>query len=202
MASHRLAAALMTACGLSAAATGWLISLPPPRTGDTGALPTGVHRAVTGDREESSPPVRVQGPAGLDAAVVPVAARPDGALNLPQDSRIGGWWALGAPAGAAAGTVLIAGHVDTRQGLGPFAALHETRVGARIAVTGADAEVRFYQVTARRTYSQQKLPPDLFTRTGSYRLVLITCAGPYNRASGGYEKNLVLYATPTGAPIT
>ncbi|MFD6361812.1 class F sortase [Streptomyces roseolus] len=202
MTSHRPAAALMTVCGLSAAAAGWLMCSPQPYADDIGALPTGVHRAVTGVREESSPPVRIQGPAGLDAAVVPVAARPDGALNLPQDSRTGGWWALGSLAGATAGTVLIAGHVDTEQGLGPFAALHETRVGARITVTGADTRVRFYRVTARRTYSQQKLPPDLFTRTGPYRLALITCAGPYDRATGGYEKNLVLYATPTGVSTT
>ncbi|MGD9485393.1 class F sortase [Streptomyces sp. TRM70308] len=185
----------MTACGLSAAAAGWLISLPQPRL-DSGALPT--HRAVTSGLEELSPPARVHGPAGLDAAVVPVAARPDGALNLPKDLRTGGWWALGTPVGAAAGTVLIAGHVDTRKhGLGPFAALHEIPVGARVAVTGADTKVRFYRVTARRTYPQQKLPANLFVRTGPHRLALITCAGPYNRASGGYERNLVLYATPT-----
>lgn len=189
----------MTACGLSAAATGWLMCSPPPRLGDAGVLPA--HRAVTDGRATTSPPTRVQGPAGLDAAVEPVAARADGAVDLPENLRTGGWWALGTPVGAAAGTVLIAGHVDTRaEGLGPFAALHDIPVGARIAVTGADAEVRLYRVSARRTYQQHQLPADLFTRTGPHRLALITCTGPYDRASGRYAHNLVLYAAPTGPP--
>ncbi|MFF8674152.1 class F sortase [Streptomyces sp. NPDC015242] len=102
--------------------------------------------------------------------------------------------------GAPAGTVLIAGHVDTREGLGPFAALHVIRVGARTEVTGADGAVRPYRVTARRTVAQHRLPAGLFTRGGPHRLALVTCAGPYDRASGRCARNLVLYAAPAGAP--
>ncbi|GAA2273783.1 class F sortase [Streptomyces ruber] len=188
----------LTVCGLGAVAAGWLTwSMTRARPDDAGSLPAGVHRAVSGDAREASAPVRVHGPAGLDAAVVPVAARADGDLALPSDPRTGGWWSLGAQAGAPAGTVLIAGHVDSRRGgLGPFAALHETPVGADVTVTGADAEVRRYRVTARRTYRREKLPTDLFARTGPHRLALLTCAGPYDRGSGRYARNLVLYAAP------
>lgn len=191
----------MTVCGLGAAAAGWLTwSTTGPGPGDAGPVPAGVRHADRGGGRDASAPVRIRGPAGLDAAVVPVAARADGALALPEDPRTGGWWPLGAQAGSASGTVLIAGHVDSREdGLGPFAALHETPLGADVAVTGADAGVRRYRVTARRTYPQDGLPPDLFARTGTHRLALVTCAGPYDRASGRYRRNLVLYATPAGA---
>lgn len=199
MARHRSAALLTAACGLSAVAVGWLLP-GTPRTGpqDAGPLPAGVQSAATGtSTPAASPPTHVHGPKGLDAAVVPVAAAGDGALALPEGVRTGGWWALGAAAGSSNGTVLIAGHVDTREdGLGPFAALHRMPLGARIDVTGADDRVRAYRVTARRTYRQERLPADLFTADGPHRLALVTCAGPYDRALGRYERNLVLYTTP------
>lgn len=199
MARHRLAAVLTTACGLSLAATGWLTGATPTfLAGDVGSLSTGVHHAgADGSGRSASPPTRIRGPKGFDAAVVPVLARADGALALPQDLHTGGWWPLGAQAGSAHGTVLIAGHVDSREdGLGPFAALHSMPTGARIEVTGADDAVRPYRITTRRTYTQDKLPADLFTRSGGHRLVLITCTGPYDHTTSRYQGNLVLYATP------
>lgn len=202
--NHRQAAALTTVCGLSVVAAGWLIVGPTPGAGpaDMGSVPTGVsgRRAATGDRTAApSPPVRLRAPKGLDAAVVPVAARPDGALALPEHPGTGGWWALGAAVGSSRGTVLIAGHVDTREeGLGPFAALHEIPLGARVEVTAADGRVHAYQVRARRTYAQEHLPEDLFAENGPHRLALVTCAGSYDRTTGRYQRNLVLYAVPTG----
>ncbi|MFD7712572.1 class F sortase [Streptomyces sp. NPDC059785] len=200
MIRHRPAAALMTLCGLGTAVAGWLTwHTAPADIGDAGTLPAAVHRTGTGSPKETSPPVRVRGPAGLDAAVVPVAARRDGTLRLPADLSTGGWWALGARPGAAAGTVLIAGHVDSREdGLGTFAALHDIPLGARVTVTGADGTARPYRVTARRFYRQQRLPADLFARTGPPRLALVTCAAPYDSGAGRYERNLVLYAAPAG----
>jgi hypothetical protein len=69
-------------------------------------------------------------------------------------------------------------------------------MGARVEVTGADDTVRLYRITARRTYQQERLPADLFARTGPHRLALVTCAGPFDRTAGRYQRNLVLYATP------
>ncbi|MBT2529970.1 class F sortase [Streptomyces sp. ISL-99] len=108
----------------------------------------------------------------------------------------GGWWALGALAGAAQGTTLLAGHVDTHAGPGTFAALHSLPLRARVVVIGANGRTYPYTVVARRTYTQASLPPDLFTRDSDHRLALITCAGAYSPASHSYDRNLVLYATP------
>ncbi|MFD0319127.1 class F sortase [Streptomyces flavalbus] len=192
----------MTVCGLTAVATGRLLAgAPPTAPQDVGDVPAGVSRAAADRAATTSPPVLVRGPRGLHAPVVPVASRPDGSLDLPRDARTAGWWPLGAGTGAAHGTLLIAGHVDTRQdGLGPFAALHGLPMGSRIAVTGADGTVRAYRVAARRTYRQERLPRDLFASDGTHRLALVTCAAPYDRTEGRYLRNLVLYATPAGAP--
>ncbi|MFI6858263.1 class F sortase [Streptomyces sp. NPDC050416] len=188
----------MTVCGLSAAVAGWLISsAPQPSPADVGSVPVSGDRSATGGRTTASPPTHIRGPKNLDVAVVPVASLADGALALPEDLGTGGWWALGAAVGSSQGTVLIAGHVDTHEdGLGPFAALHELPLGARIEVTAADGQVHAYQVNARRTYRQEQLPGDLFAGDGVHRLVLVTCAGPYDRTAGRYQRNLVLYATP------
>jgi hypothetical protein len=188
----------MTGCGLSTVAAGWLVSsAPQPIHTDAGSvLGSATHHAVSSRKTAASPPTRIHGPKGFDAAVVPVAARADGALALPEDLHAGGWWSLGAAVGSSRGTVLIAGHVDNEGGLGPFAALHKLPVGARIEVTGADGLVRPYRVTARRTYKQEQLPPDLFTSSGRPRLVIVTCTGPYDRTDSRYRRNLVLYATP------
>jgi hypothetical protein len=145
--------------------------------------------------------VEVRGPEGFRAGLVPVAARADGSLALPDSGRLGGWWALGASAGAARGTLLVAGHVDTaRDGLGAFAALHRLRVGTTVDVVGADGFLRRYRITGRHTYPQRSLPHALFTRDGPHRLALVTCTGAYDRAAGGYRQNLVLYAVPAPAP--
>ncbi|MFI6683960.1 sortase domain-bontaining protein [Streptomyces sp. NPDC050485] len=151
---------------------------------------------------DPSPPVEIQGPAGWRAPVVPVGATGDGALILPQDGRVGGWWALGAPVGAARGTVLVAGHVDTRAGLGAFATLHGLPLGTKIGIRAANGRTYPYVITARRIYPQRGLPPDLFTRDGSHRLALVTCAGRYDRERGGYDSNLVLYGTPASRALT
>lgn len=183
--------------GLGASAAGLLAMRAPDGLRDEGSIPPAA--AATTARASAvgpSPPVGVRGPGGWRAAVVPVAVTHEGALALPEDARNGGWWALGAPAGAARGTTLLAGHVDTRAGLGTFAALHSLPLAARIEVIAANGRTYPYTVVARRTYTQASLPPALFTRDGDHRLALVTCAGTYDPTARSYDRNLVLYAIP------
>ncbi|MEU2116097.1 class F sortase [Streptomyces sp. NPDC016459] len=146
---------------------------------------------------DPSVPRELRGPLGLRADLVPVAAGRDGVLGLPEDVRLGGWWALGAPVGSRAGTTLLAGHVDSRRsGLGAFAVLHRLGPGSRVEVRAANGRVYRYVVTARRLYARTALPTDLFSREGPHRLALLTCAGTYDAAAAAYDSNVVLYASP------
>lgn len=189
--------------GVVLMAAGWALLDSARRHRDEGVLPgtapptsAAYSSASTG---YSSPPVSVSvsGPHRLRAEVEAVASTTGGDLALPSDGDRVGWWALGAAAGSSRGTLLLAGHVDTDAGLGAFAALHDLDVDARVEVTAADGRVHGYRVTARRTYPRDELPTDLFSPDGPPRLALLTCAGDYDRGTGGYESNLVLYATPT-----
>lgn len=192
-------AAFGAGAGVIAAVTGWALLTGPAPIGDVGSLRQSP-RAAASDGLAPSPPIEIRGPEGFRAPLVPVAAAPDGALKLPKSGRVGGWWALGAATGSAEGTTLIAGHVDTRrEGIGAFAALLTLQPGAGIEVTAANGHVYRYVVMARRTYGQGSLPAALFTRDGPHRLALVTCTGAYDRAKGGYDSSLVVYAAPAMA---
>jgi len=141
-------------------------------------------------------PRRLQLPAaGVDAAVVPVGVGPSRELAVPGDVHLLGWWSSGPLPGSPAGTVVIDGHVDDRGGPGALFRLARTPVGSAL-VLQTPAGVLRYAVQARRLYGKDQLPGDLFTAAGRPRLVLITCGGPFDRATGHYQDNVVLYALP------
>jgi len=141
-------------------------------------------------------PRRLQWPAaGVDAPVVPVGVGSGRELAVPGDVHLLGWWSSGPLPGSPAGTVVIDGHVDDRGGPGALFRLARTPVGSAL-VLQTPAGVLRYAVQARRLYGKDQLPGDLFTAAGRPRLVLITCGGPFDRATGHYQDNVVLYALP------
>ncbi|MFF3320174.1 class F sortase [Streptomyces sp. NPDC003035] len=193
---HRAGPVAAVAMGGVLMAAGWTLLDRAPTRADEGTLPAALSSPRSGNPSAAPVSVTVGGPHRLHATVRPVTAAPGGDMSLPRDGDFAGWWAMGAPPGASRGTVLIAGHVDTEEGLGAFAELHRLDVGARVEVRGADGRVHRYRVTARRTYDRTELPGDLFSADGPPRLALLTCAGDYDRSTGRYDDNLVLYAAP------
>ena len=143
-------------------------------------------------------PVGLELPARRTTApVVPVGTGPDGGLQIPDPPQTVGWWAPGALAGSGTGTVIVAGHVDSRlAGIGMMAVLPQLTVGEPVLLRGADGRAVRYRVVARREFRKAALPADTFARTGSPRLVLITCGGRFDPTVGSYEDNIVVYADP------
>ena len=132
------------------------------------------------------------------APVDPVATLPDGSLALPEDPRRLGWWTGGSAIGAPYGSVVLAGHLDSREhGLGFAARLTELRVGDPVVVSDADQALR-YRVHARYLLPRTRLSAltALFSDRGPARLVLITCGGAYDHERGAYADNLVVEASP------
>ncbi|WP_073751032.1 class F sortase [Streptomyces sp. CB03234] len=173
----------------------------PARAPDTGTLPGAAAAsptAGTGSPSASSPPVSLTIPGHLRTTPVdPVTADATGVMAVPPSPRRLGWWALGAPPGAAHGTVLLAGHLDSaEEGAGPFEALHDVPMGTRAQVMTADGTRHTYRIVARRTHPKKALPQDLFTTAGTARLALVTCAGDFDPDAHAYAENLVLYGEP------
>jgi sortase (surface protein transpeptidase) len=98
---------------------------------------------------------------------------------------------------------VLTGHVDSvRQGPGPFSRLGELAPGDIVAVVDEAGVERSFTVLSREEWAKSEVPMDrLFDRGGSARLVLITCGGDFDAASGHYEDNVAVTAVPTpGSP--
>jgi len=107
-----------------------------------------------------------------------------------------GWWSGGPSPGAAGGTSVLDGHVDSaRQGLGALAVVGHLNLGDIMIVDSEQGEHR-YVIVAQRTYHKDALPSDIFATTGHSRLALITCDGPFSSATSHYDDNIVTYAVP------
>jgi sortase (surface protein transpeptidase) len=151
-------------------------------------------------RVAAVPPRRLTIPAiDVDAAVRATGIdEATGELDVPRSVDTVGWYRFGPELAAGAGSVVIAGHVDSaEQGQGAFFRLRDLRAGDRVTVTGPGGETRVYTVDSRRVYAKSSAPMDrLFARDGPPRLTLITCGGTFDRRDGHYRDNVVVTAGP------
>ena len=147
-------------------------------------------------------PAAVRLPSGARLQVAGVSSEADGDLAVPSDIAVAGWWQGGSRVGDPFGSTLLAAHVDsTIQGLGPFAELLSVRPGARVQVTSQHLTQAF-RVRTLRLVPQDGLADKrwIFSSRGPRRLVLVTCAPPYDRSHGGYQNLAVVVAVPLDAP--
>jgi LPXTG-site transpeptidase (sortase) family protein len=144
-------------------------------------------------------PERVVLPGGAATSVLP-ATTVDGQLQVPAKAQRVGWWDGGAQAGDPFGSVVLAGHVDTKtEGLGFFARLLGVRRGEVVVLNGS-GHTASYRVDSIVSVRKDALATKsgAFDQTDGHRLVLITCTGAYDASNGGYEDNLVVTALPIG----
>ena len=144
-------------------------------------------------------PTAVVLPGGAQAPVVP-AGTVDGELQVPSGARSVGWWDGGAEAGDPFGSIVLAGHVDTKtEGLGFFARLRRAELGEYVVLRGA-GRTATYRIVSKVSVRKDALATTsgAFDQTGGHRLVLITCTGAYDADNGGYEDNLVVTAAAVG----
>jgi len=144
----------------------------------------------------AAPPAEVRlGGVRAPVTLAPVAA--DGTLAVPDDVSELGWWVGSAPMGAAAGTTLVAGHVDSaEQGLGVFARLRDVAPGDEVAVVDGLGGEHLFRVTEVEQVAKGDLPRRLFSVDGPRLLALVTCSGPFDEATRHYRDNLVVWAQP------
>jgi hypothetical protein len=160
--------------------------------------------ATPGRRASAAPerPLRLTLPSGVSVEVRAVSSTADGLLDVPDDVAVAGWWRGGSRIGDPFGATLVAAHVDSRvQGLGPYAEVLRAQPGARLGVVTAHLRQAF-KVTSLRVVPRERLArvTGLFSGSGPRRLVLVTCAGPFDAARGGYQSLAILTARPEGPP--
>jgi hypothetical protein len=139
---------------------------------------------------------------GISAPVVAVGVDARGDAAIPSRVDTVGWYRFGPQPGAAAGSVVLVGHVDSaQQGQGAFFRLGTVPAGAVVSVTGTDHRVFRYRVIGRQEYPKTSVPlAALFTRSGAPHLTLITCGGSFDRSVRHYRDNVVVTAVPIASP--
>ena len=147
-------------------------------------------------------PRRTVLPSGTEVPVVAVSTTRDGRLDVPSDVDVAGWWRGGSRIGDPFGSVLLSAHVDSeREGLGPYAELLGVRRGQKVVLT-SDTLRQEYVVSSLRLLDKGPLSdhPWVYAPTGAHRLVMVTCAGPFDPSRGGYQNLAVVTATAVGEP--
>lgn len=118
----------------------------------------------------------------------------NGTLQVPQDPARAGWYSQG-PAPGDEGPAVIVGHVDSFRGPGIFAAIDTLAPGARIAIRRSDGSRATFAVTQVQRYSKRSFPTAVVYRgNGGASLRLITCGGEFDRRTGHYRDNVVVFA--------
>jgi hypothetical protein len=175
------------------------LGAPAIITGRGGPIYRG--RAAAAGRPASEVPTRIEVPAlGISAPVQPSDIDTvHGVLGVPSNIHRTGWWKDGAVPADKTGTVLVAGHVDSATaGAGAFFPLKTTAVqrGQTVIVTTRGGKQYRYRITSVQTMPKPKLPPGVFTQSGSRKLVLVTCGGPFDQHTHHYVDNVVVTAVP------
>ncbi len=138
----------------------------------------------------TSPPSHISIPSiSVDAKIIPVGLDPiTKSLIVPAQGSVVGWFSRGAKQRP---TVLV-GHVDTAKRAAVFYRLPRLRKGDAIRVTNADDTIRRYRVERIMRVGKNNFPTkSVYLETG---LRLITCGGKFDRKTGHYQDNVIVFA--------
>lgn len=119
-----------------------------------------------------------------------------GALQVPGDHAVAGWYADGPYPGEANGPpAVIVGHVDSLTGPAVFYRLREIERDTEIHVTRADGSTAVFRVVDAHQYSKAALPAaEVYARRQPAELILITCTGQFDEQTRSYLDNFVVTA--------
>ncbi|WP_285773571.1 class F sortase [Microtetraspora sp. NBRC 13810] len=123
----------------------------------------------------------------------------DGTVEVPPVDRPGeaGWYARGYRPGERGGAVIL-GHVDGGGRKGVFYDLGRVRRGDDISVTRADGSVAVFVVQSVEQVPKSGFPSQrVYGPLGYPGLRLVTCGGGFDRRTGHYTANVIVYARLT-----
>ncbi|WP_062077024.1 class F sortase [Demequina globuliformis] len=133
----------------------------------------------------------------IDMPVAPVGVEPGGEMEIPEDAGVAGWYQYGPAPAEGTGNAVMAAHVDSPQGLGPFGRLLEVEEGALIEVESASGEWLTYEVVdVEQTDKRDVDLEGVFAQDGPAQLVLVTCGGAWDAGRGHYDDNVIVTAIP------
>lgn len=120
-----------------------------------------------------------------------------GAVDVPPATGgVPAGWYTGSPTPGQLGPSVIVGHTDAaKDGRSIFFRLGELRPGDKIQVTRADDTVATFRVDSLEHYPKAKFPTEtVYGNINHAGLRLISCIGKFDKATGHYLDNIVVYA--------
>lgn len=130
------------------------------------------------------------------SSLVPVGLRPDGTLDVPPvEQPEQAAYYDDAPMPGATGPALVVGHVNGGGRDGVFARLPTLAVGDEVLIERAEAPTARFLVTRVEKVDKDGFPWDrVLADTAGPELRLVTCGGEFNRVTGHYEDNWIVWA--------
>lgn len=170
-------------------------ALGPRAVPDLPSLPL-LPSAETVEEPVLPAPVTISIPAiGVDALVEIRGKTPEGDMEAPHAWENVSWYAPG-PAPGERGRAAFAGHLDSTTGPAVFWRMEALAPGDVILVQDAAETFRRFRVTRLEAYDALTAPlQDIFQGGDARELILITCDGQWNDATGNYDRRLVVYAS-------
>lgn len=133
----------------------------------------------------------------IDMPVVPGGVSGRGAMEIPDVFDRAAWYKFGPAPGAAEGTAVIAGHIDTTSDRAPFSDLKSLAAGTLIRVGREGAPPLAYRVVRVELMAKDKFDSgSVFRRTGPHELKLVTCGGRWLDERMDYSDNVIVTAVP------
>jgi hypothetical protein len=131
----------------------------------------------------------------VDASLVRLGLRRDRAMEVPAFG-LAGWYAEGSMPGHP-GPAVVAAHVDSRSGPDVFADLGRLAAGDHVHVDYDSGDRVTFVVTRSERTAKTALPAaSIWPLTNARLLTLITCGGAFDRSSGHYVDNVIVFTVP------
>lgn len=162
------------------------------------------------DTPSTAPPASVDIPTiRTHSDLVDLHLEADGTLQAPPDYGVAGWYSDGAVPGDAGAPAVILGHVDSKTGPAIFYRLPSLKAGDPVLVNRTDGTQLRFEVYAVADFSKDDFPADsVYAAQPQPELRLITCSGDFDRRTGHYRSNHVVFAhvapaapVPVPAPV-
>ena len=128
----------------------------------------------------------------LDAELIEVGLLENGDMEVPPFGLVG-WYGLG-PTPGASGPAVIVGHVDTKSGPDVFYHLKDLEPGDEVYVYGEDRDTVTFTIDSKEQQLKSELPTGrIWSDIQEPVIRLITCGGDFDRSSGHYLSNVIVY---------
>jgi LPXTG-site transpeptidase (sortase) family protein len=132
----------------------------------------------------------------LGRVVHPSYDQPKDSIELPKRPEDAGWF-KGGPRPGQPGPAVIIGHVDWDKSPAVFYQLRLMKPGDSVYVDRADGSSQEFKVTQVRQVAKTDFPTaDVYAPDLESSLRLITCGGQFDRSSGNYVDNVIVFASP------